>query len=248
VSDRAGDEGEEPPHRGADGLRGWRALAAMAVAARAAAGVNRAARQADPEDPGIVALSDRAGKVADRAFKLGDAGREDARAVAELVALAGDSKRTLENAERFSRQGARHCEDQKFNRAHRLLVAAMSGRPVEPPSSDTRRTFKVVKAFRALAPAQGWELLVSREPRLAELEAETRRGAFAAAIPASDERLSPGRRSIRREIILAGSELGDRLRELVGPLAPATDPLVKSRAAFAFAISHLADVDEAASR
>jgi hypothetical protein len=210
--------------------------------------LNRAARRADPEDAGIVTLTDHAAKVADRAFKLGDAGREDARAVAELVALAGDSKPTLENAERFSRQGARHCEDPQFNRAHRLLVAAMSGRPVEAPSPDTKRAFKTVKAFRALAPAQGWEQLVSREPRLAELKAETRRGTFAAAMPASDERLSPVRRSIRREKVLAGSELGDRLRELVGPLAPATDPLVKSREAFAFAMAHLADVDEAASR
>jgi hypothetical protein len=124
----------------------------------------------------------------------------------------------------------------------------MSGRPVEPPSPDAKRTFKVVKAFRALAPAQGWELLISRESALAELEAETRRGTFAAAMPASDEHLSPVLQSIRREKILARSELGDRLRELVGPLAPATDPLVKSRAAFAFAMSHLADVDEAASR
>ena len=45
-----------------------------------------------------------------------------------------------------------------------------------------------------------------------------------------------------------GLKLGDRLRELVGPLVPASDPPVKSRAAFAFAIAHLADVDEAASR
>jgi hypothetical protein len=247
VSDGAGDEGHEPPRRGSE-VRGWRALAGIAAASAALAGVNRAARRADPEDAGIVAVSDLAAKVAERAFKLGDAGREDARAVAALVALAGDSKRTLENAERFSRQGARHCEDPKFNRANRLLVAAMSGRPVEPPSPDTKRTFKLIKAFHALAPAQGWELLVSHEPALAELEAETRRGTFAPAMPASDERLSPVLRSIRREKILAGSELGDRLSELVGPLAPATDPLVKSRAAFAFAMSHLADVDEAASR
>jgi len=52
---------------------------------------------------------------------------------------------------------------------------------------------------------------------------------------------------VAREQILGRSELGDRLREMVGPIAPATDLLIKSREAFAFAfaLGHLADVDEA---
>jgi hypothetical protein len=62
----------------------------------------------DPVVAGIVAVSNRAAKVAERAYELSHAGRDDARAVADLVAAAGDSKRTWENAERFSRQGARH--------------------------------------------------------------------------------------------------------------------------------------------
>jgi hypothetical protein len=53
---------------------------------------------------------------------------------------------------------------------------------------------------------------------------------------------------VAREQVLCRSELGDRLRELVGPIAPATDLLIKSREAFAFALAHLADVDEAAPR
>ena len=217
----------------------------MATVSGAVARLNRRARRADPEDAGIVALSDGAAKVADRAFDLADAGREDARAVAELVALAGDSKRTLENAERFSRQGARHCEDPMFNRAHRLLVAAMNGTSVEPPSAETKRTFKIVKEFRTLTAAEKWERLVSSEPRLSELESETRRGTFSRRVP---DLGSDGLRSLTRERVLEGSELGDRLRELVGPLAPARDPLVRSRDAFASAITHLAEVDEAASR
>jgi len=217
----------------------------MAKVSGAVAGLNRTAQRADPEDAGIVVLTDNAAKVADRAFDLADAGREDTRAVAELVALAGDSKRTLENAERFSRQGARHCEDPKFNRAHRLLVAATNGKSVEPASPEEKRAFTIVKEFRALAPAQGWALLISREPRLAELESDTKRGVFSTA---TLTRADPVLQSLTRERVLAGSELGDRLRELVGPLAQSTDPLIKTRAAFAFAMSRLAEVDEAASR
>lgn len=243
-----GGDAREEPNEGTRGLTGWRALGAMAALAGSVAGLNQKARRVDPEDAGIVALSDRAAKVADRAMKLADKGREDADAVAELIALAGGSTRTLENAERFSRQGARHCEDRKFNRAHRLLVAAVAGKPVQPPSPGEERAFKVVKEFRALAPAKQWELLVSRAPHLAHLESETQRGAFTTAMPARADQGSATLRSITRERVLAGSELGDRLRELVGPLAPASDPLVKSRAAFAFAIAHLADVDEAATR
>lgn len=74
--------------------------------------------------------------------------------MAHLVALAGGSKPTLENAERYIRQGARHYEDPRFNRAHRLLVAAVAEKPVQPPSPETQRTFKIVKEFRRLAPAQ----------------------------------------------------------------------------------------------
>jgi hypothetical protein len=96
--------------------------------------VSQAARGADREDPGIVALSDQAAKVADHAFELAESGREDDQAVAELVALAQGSRRTLENAERSSRQEARHTEDENFNRANRLLVAAVNGKSVQVAS------------------------------------------------------------------------------------------------------------------
>ena len=136
--------------------------------------------------------------------------------MAELVALARGSKQTLEDAERFSRQEARHCEDEDFNRAHRLLVAAVNGNPVAPPSPETKRLFKIVRQFHALDPVSAWDLLVSREPRLAQLESETRGGAFARPVPAIGKSQRPVLQSIAREQILASSELGDRLRELVG--------------------------------
>src|ERR1700733_5498978 len=134
MSESAGNEHHEPRSGGSDGGRGWGALAATAPPSLTVRRLNRASAEADPDDAGIVTLSDRAAEVADRAFDLADDGREDDGAVAALVALAGGSKQTLENAERFSRQGARHREDQNFNRAHRLLAAAVNGKPVEPPS------------------------------------------------------------------------------------------------------------------
>jgi hypothetical protein len=117
-----------------ESTRGWRALAAIAATSLAQRRVSQAARGADREDPGIVALSDQAAKVADHAFELAESGREDDQAVAELVALAQGSRRTLENAERSSRQEARHTEDENFNRANRLLVAAVNGKSVQVAS------------------------------------------------------------------------------------------------------------------
>jgi len=112
--------------------------------------MNERTRALDPEDAGIVGLGPRASKVADRASALAESRREDEQAVAELVALAGGRRRTLERAERFSRQDASHCEDPTANRMHRLLVAAIHRRPVEPPTSDQEHIFKVAKRFRAL--------------------------------------------------------------------------------------------------
>jgi hypothetical protein len=241
------DEDQEVPPAGSGGVRGWRALGGIAAMALALRRMNQAARRADPEDPGFVAVSDRAVEVAEHASDLAESGREDDQAVAELVALAQGSKRTLENAERFSRQGARHCEDENDNRANRLLVAAVNGKSVQPASLEAKQLFEIVEGFHALPQASAWESLVSREPRLAELESETRRGAFTRAVPVI-RKTDPVLQHMARQRVLAGSELGDRLRELVGPRAAATDPLITSRAAFESALAYLASVDEAASQ
>jgi hypothetical protein len=232
---------------GAYGVSGLRALGGVAVLPLIMRRANREIQRADPEDPGSVSVSPEALKVAERAFKLGRSKREDRRAVAELVALAQGNTKTLENAERFSRQGARHCEDEPFNRANRLLVAALNGEPVVPASPESKQLFKTVRQFLALSPVEAWELLVSREPRLEELASETSRGTFSQPLVAVTRNSSPGLQRIAREQSLAQSELGDRLRELVGPIAAATDPLLTSRAAFAAALSHLAEVDPTAS-
>lgn len=58
----------------------------------------------------------------------------------------------------------------------------------------------------------------------------------------NDAPRSPVSSQIRRELLLGGSELGDRLRNLVGPLADTPDLLLGSRAAFATALAHLADL------
>ncbi len=67
-------------------------------------------------------------------------------------------------------------------------------------------------------------------------------------LPVVADRGSPALRSVARRQALARAELGDRLRELVGPTAPATDPLIRSRTAFEFALARLADADQAGPR
>jgi hypothetical protein len=125
--------------------------------------------------------------------------------------------------------------------------AAVNGESVQPASLEAKQLFEIVEGFHALPQASAWELLVSREPRLAELESETRRGAFTRAVPVI-RKSDPVLQHMARQRVLAGSELGDRLRELVGPRAAATDPLITSRAAFESALAYLASVDEAASQ
>ena len=96
--------------------------------------------------------------------------------------------------------GASHREDEEFNRANRLLVAAVKGESVTPVTPEAKQLFEIVKRFYALAPASAWELLVSREPRLVDLESETRRGAFTRAIPVIGKRNSPQLQQIAREL------------------------------------------------
>jgi hypothetical protein len=89
-------------------------------------------------------------------------------------------------------------------------------------------------------------VLVIREPRLADLEAETRTGAFSPSGLASNPQWSEMLRQTAHQRALETSELGDRVRALVGPLADRNDPLLRSRAALGATLAHLAGEDPAA--
>lgn len=93
-----------------------------------------------------------------------------------------------------------------------------------------------------------WERLVSREPRLAERESETRQGTFTTAVRGFGERHRDVLRSIAREQALAPSETRTPLEGAVGTARPDDRSLIKSRAVFEFAMAYLDGLDEAAYR
>ena len=127
-----------------------------------------------------------------------------------------------------------------------MLVAAAGRQGVELASADDQRTFEAVASFDELDRDEAWTLLVTQEPRLADLEAETRTGAFSPPRSPINPQWSKVLRETAHEQALESSELGDRVRALLGPLSDTSDPLLRSRTALGAALAHLAGEDPAA--
>jgi hypothetical protein len=104
--------------------------------------------------------------------------REDDDAVAELVAAAGGSRRTLRRARQVSRFGGWHREYRHANRVYRLLDAACEGGHVTGVAAEDSRRIVEVEAMMALSRDERWALLVDREPALLDIERDVRAGVF----------------------------------------------------------------------
>ena len=223
----------------------------VAVGARGAAvlllllrAFSKQEQKADPESSGIVMLGDRASRVLERARGLAYEGREDEAAVAELRTVAGGRRRALRGAERGSRQGGMHRESREFDRVHRLLKAAATGRALEPVSAADAQLFDTLAEFfdRARPIDEIWTDLVAREPLLSNVENEVRAGRYGPAYDAADyepAEVDDERHRVRGERARLSLELMERMRELVGALAVNADPMVRSRKALEVAYWHL---------
>jgi len=122
-----------------------------------------------------IELDGRVRGLLDLAMRATEAGRSDADAVVALVALAGQTG----DADRVLRIALRALPRQDWSHhARRLLVAALSGEPAEPPDPAVERRLAEAKAWVALPHGERWASLVERVPELEELVAE-RAGAHA---------------------------------------------------------------------
>lgn len=116
--------------------------------------------------------------VLELANRLALAGREDLGAVSELRTLAGGDSRTLRWAFRGSRFGGYHHEFRHANRTSRLLLAALRNVVVPPVSREDQLLIEEVEQLKALPRDERWGRLVELQPRLGDLEARVRSGAF----------------------------------------------------------------------
>jgi hypothetical protein len=190
------------------------------------------AQDVDAEAPKSVMFDDRSRALLDRALELALEGREDPDAVHELVRMAGRHGHALQVAALGARQFGAHHDHPIPNRAHRLLQAALTGGPVQPPTAEDQARIAIFKAFWAGDPEQQWVELTTREPRLVELADDVRAGQFGPSrgvpttAPASDEE-----RSEALELLGQERNLRDRLAALIGPTSRQTEVLLASQAA-----------------
>jgi hypothetical protein len=216
------------------GFRG-RPLGVLGAAFASALG-RRSVREADPERREVVHTDDRSRGVLDCAHRLAAAGREDDAAVAEIRKAAKAKQRTLDDALRASRFAGHHLEERQANLVFRLLHAARGDGHISPPSDSDERRIRTVEAFTSTPLADQWELLVEREPRLAEIEKDVKAGRFGPlrAHPGGD-------RKLLAETARGSIELDRRLRDLLGPSSAQQDTLMLTGQARESARTYLAD-------
>jgi hypothetical protein len=219
---------------------------------RLAVAVTRAlrhgARQTDlgEESPTRVVLRDRAADILERARVLAAENREDPDAVNDLLALSSRDRRALQEAALGARQWGAHKDHGDANRAHRLLQAAITGKPLAPSTTRERERFAILDDFADLTTDDAWNQLTELEPRLADLEGEVRTGRFSRG-HAATELHALGRDEARRaavELRGARRDLNASIRVLVGPDSEQEDPLASSFIAFQVASDHLAALSD----
>jgi hypothetical protein len=189
----------------------------------------------------MVLLDEKAKELLQRARGFAGQDVADGDAVSEIIRVAGRHRRTLQVAALGARQWGQHHDYASANRAHRLLQAALTRNAVQPPSADDRRRFEVLDPFRKLAPDEQWRELVRREPRLANVEAEARTGAFGNADDILNMSFLPDeqRRAATIDNLRRLRLRDDRLSGWVGPGCSSPDILLSSRIAREAASGHL---------
>ncbi len=174
----------------------------------------------DAESPLVVGLSPPSTAILILALELGEDGREDDMAVAELVSASDGNGQTLRRAALAARQENEHAELPAANLAHRLLQAAIRGEKVEPLEADERERLFEIDRFSSLSILEQWQTLVARDARLDDL-------LLVAESKDRETRPSTGRSTpdSRRHMI-------SDLQRLAGPECDSSDVLLSSNIAF----------------
>lgn len=181
------------------------------------------------EVPKGILLNERSNQIRNRAIELAADGREDEDAVAELVALSGRHRHDADVAALDLCTENRCHESRTYNRAHRLLRAAITSEPVAPPTDADVVLMEVVGHLHQLPPDAMFGELAAKEPRLNEVEALVRAGELGAPIDTSILNLrDEERREFAREWLERHEVLCKRLLPLVGPEAEVDDLALRS--------------------
>jgi hypothetical protein len=226
-------------------------LPAMLKTGRALQKMYHDQTESEEDAPRNVTLNDRSRRIAHLAQSLARSGREDDNAVAEIQAAARNHRDDLRVAALYARQDGLHHESPVKNRTHRLLQAALNDTAVAPPDAADRARLELVARFENLPEDGQWAELVSREPRLAELEGDIRSGRAAHFMPSEElqDELRSGFKGLpddhRRALTdwAAAAEVGrQRLEALVGPEAATDDALMHTTSALESAWGYLSSI------
>ena len=208
--------------------------------------------QDHPDDPGVAIVGPRSGLLKNQAMELATDGREDGEAVGELVTRAEHRDEALRRAALWLCCDGQASEQLLENRAHRLLVAALSGEVVQQITESERRFIDELETLRA-RPGDGFDALVEMEPRLRavadavrpidgmppqkELPVEPIRSWIAISFPFATREMSR-MPVLGRQVPAAFLELIGQLDDLVGPSSARPDPVLRSHTAMNIAVKH----------
>ncbi len=215
-----------PPLAGSGEMRlSWRGAFGLLLGMRLAI---RAQRKADA--PEIVILNDKASRVVKRAEALAREGRLDEDAVAELRREAGRSRHALTDARQNFRARGEHLEWRHYNRAVRLLDAAISKTPVAREDPAHTERLDVLERLSGLDREVAFNELAAREPRLLTVRDKI------TSLPAKPWPRSPGEMS---EDWMLTKPIFNEIRPLVGSERADHDPVLASQTAYAICTGYL---------
>lgn len=184
-------------------------------------------QELDEPRPKVVWHTECSSELRDLAFALVDAGRDDDGAAGVLARAAGRHAKELRRAAATIRSDRWVDEDLESYRAERLLVAAATGRPVEPLTDGQRAWFDRIRDLVQLPPDRGFAQLAAEEPELAVLEGNVRRLAAGGG---------PDGPVGERHDVRVREEISDLVQEVS---VRSSSPLVRTHAARAVARDHL---------
>jgi hypothetical protein len=194
----------------------------------------------DAERPEFVMHDEKSRAILDLAQDLAADEREDDDAVAEIRKLAGRNQFALRLAALGARQWGQHREATIPNLAHRLLQAAITGKPVAQLTRDERERLQELDDFAELDRDEAWRTLVDREPRLRELDDEAKAGDFGGPLTRWDETLPRlEQQQIARKRLEGMQRLNERVEPLLGPESGSEDTLLRTHIALEAARMHL---------
>jgi hypothetical protein len=187
-------------------------------------------QELDAAEPKVVWHTPRSSSLRDVAVELAAEGRDDHEAVGVLTRAAGRHTKELRRAAATIRSEGRHREDLACARADRLLVAAATGRAVDPLTAVQLAGCLRVGELLAAPPDEGFAALVREEPGLVGLAREVRQ---------LTEEPAYGELDDRERCEAFDDAVADRL---AGIVARSPAPLVRTQAATAVVRAHLRTV------